>query len=91
MTKFDERFGRWSQADCAKPDPVPEPATDLSAKDIREMQRLLNQLVAKAKLRIDGKFGPKTADALERWQRENDFTVDGLPSMVNLERLRKAG
>lgn len=73
-----------------KPEPVPEPATDLIAKDIREMQRLLNQLVPKAKLRIDGKFGPKTADALERWQRKNDFAVDGLPNQVNLERLRKA-
>ena len=40
---------------------------------------------------IDGKFGPKTADALERWPRKNDFAVDGLSNRVNLEKLRKAG
>ena len=115
LTKYGERFARWSQAACAKqecvpaslggftrctltgfpcvtkPEPIPEPATDLTAKDVREMQRLLNQLVPKAKLRIDGKFGVKTADVLERWQRKNDLAVDGLPNRENLEKLRKAG
>lgn len=73
-----------------KPGPV-EPEAGLTAREVRDMQRLLNHLVPKARLRVDGEFGPKTLDALERWQRANGHQVDGLADRLNLERLRKAG
>jgi hypothetical protein len=115
LTKYGERYGRWSQAACAKqecvpaslggfmrctltgfpcvtkPKLLPPPEFGLSRREIREMQRLLNQLVPKSRLRIDGRFGPKTAAALEHWQRKNDFAADGLPNQTNLQRLRQAG
>ena len=62
---------------------------DLSTTEVKEMQRLLNRLVKSAKLAIDGEFGPKTARALEEWQRANDQTINGAPTRENLEKLRQ--
>jgi hypothetical protein len=63
---------------------------DLSSAEVQEMQRLLNRLVKTANLAIDGEFGPKTARALEDWQRTNGQTIDGAPTRENLEKLRQA-
>ena len=38
----------------------------------------------------DGKFGERTSDALQRWQRSKKLDEDGLPTRDNLEKLRKA-
>lgn len=63
---------------------------NLSSREIEEMQKLLNRLVKNAKLAVDGKFGPKTARALEDWQRSNGQTIHGAPTRDNLEKLRQA-
>ena len=39
---------------------------------------------------VDGSFGEKTAQALEKFEKEWKHTVDGLPTEENLEKLRKA-
>lgn len=67
---------------------TPDPDTEtLSKDDILEMQRLL--LKAGYTLKVDGLFGPKTERALGKWQRIRKFDDDGLPTMRNLELLRK--
>jgi hypothetical protein len=54
-------------------------AYELNRADIREMQRLLNRYGYS--LEVDGRFGGRTAEALER----------GLPTRENLDRLRQGG
>ncbi len=63
---------------------------DLNSSEVEEMQKLLNRLVQSTNLVIDGKFGPRTARALEDWQRANGQTIDGAPTRENLEKLRQA-
>ena len=78
-----------------KPEPVSlpeqEPDTDtddtLTKSEILEMQRLLRK--SGYQLKIDGIFGPKTERALSKWQRIRKFDDDGLPTLKNLELLRK--
>lgn len=61
----------------------------LSRDEIRRMQKYLNRFGARPRLVSDGRFGPKTASALEAWQRRAGFEVDGLPTRENFERLRR--
>jgi hypothetical protein len=72
---------------CARK-PVFEDVYELNTSEIMEMQRLL----AKAgyyKSGADGKFGEKTSEALQKWQRAKKLNEDGLPTRANLEALRK--
>lgn len=68
--------------------PYIEDLLELSTNEIAEMQRLLNK--HGPNVVVDGKFGSKTHDALMQWQQKNGLEADGLPTKVNLERLRKA-
>ncbi len=60
----------------------------LSRDEISELQRLLKKHGFWVK--VDGLFGEKTHQALQKWQRSKNLTDDGLPSRENLEALRKA-
>jgi hypothetical protein len=60
----------------------------LTREEVEEMQHILRRLGYRVE--VDGSFGPGTASALERWQRDTRNTVDGLPTAENLEKLRKA-
>jgi hypothetical protein len=73
---------------CARK-PVFEGVYELSTAEIQEMQRLLSKL-GFYKGAADGKFGERTSDALQRWQRSKKLDEDGLPTRDNLEKLRKA-
>ena len=44
--------------------------------DVTELQKLLNQ--NGANLDPDGNFGPKTLEAVQKYQQENGLTVDGI-------------
>lgn len=46
------------------------------SETVTKLQELLNQ--NGANLEIDGKFGPKTLDAVKTYQQENNLTVDGI-------------
>lgn len=59
---------------------------ELSASEVEEMQRLLGQ--KGFKVTVDGKLGPKTQQALERWQRREKLVVDGQATRANLSKLR---
>ena len=59
---------------------------ELSTSEIEEMQRLLAR--KNYAVTVDGKFGPKTQEALERWQRRIGIDADGMPTRANLEKLR---
>jgi len=61
----------------------------LSRAEIREMQQLLNKAGIKPRVSEDGRFGPNTQASLERWQRRNNYPVDGNPSLQNLNLLRR--
>lgn len=61
----------------------------LSRDEIRRMQKYLNRFGARPRLVSDGRFGRKTASALEAWQRRAGFEADGLPTRQNFERLRR--
>ncbi|MEO1204715.1 MAG: peptidoglycan-binding domain-containing protein [Pseudomonadota bacterium] len=63
--------------------------TTLTPVEIREMQQLLNSAGIRPKIKVDGKFGPKSIASMERWQRRNNHPVDGLPSKKNLMLLRR--
>ena len=69
--------------------PGKNPVIPLSREQVEEMQQILKRL---GYLRgdVDGSFGEKTAQALEKFQKEWKHTVDGLPTEENLEKLRKA-
>lgn len=69
------------------PDTDPDTDDTLSQSEILEMQRLLRK--SGYQITIDGIFGPKTERALSKWQRIRKFDDDGLPTLKNLELLRK--
>ena len=70
--------------------PTFDQVAPLSKTELKEMQRLLNKLGARPRLRVDGIFGVKSVIALEKWQKKSGHKVDGEASLNNLEILRKA-
>ncbi len=62
-------------------------AYEISRADVRDMQRLLNRYGYDVP--VDGKFGGRTAEALERWQRSRRLTINPTPTRANLEMLRR--
>lgn len=68
--------------------PVLQNVTELTMAELKEMQRRLNRAGILPRLKVDGKFGPKTSLAIERWQRRNGYPIDGMASRKNLKRLR---
>jgi hypothetical protein len=74
---------------CSEKVSLPD-VSPLSKSQLKEMQRLLNRLGARPKLRVDGIFGVKSVIALEKWQKKSGHKVDGEPNEKNLEILRKA-
>ncbi len=72
---------------CARK-PVFEDVYELSSSEIQELQRLLSKY-GFYRASADGKFGERTSEALQRWQRSKRLTDDGLPTRDNLEKLRK--
>jgi hypothetical protein len=68
----------------AKPVPVTPPAPTLSVSDV---QRTLNAAGYRPTLVVDGQFGPKTKDALARFQQSRGIHVDGTLSVLTLNAL----
>ena len=66
-----------------------DPGERLHDDEIRWMQMALNRL-ADAGLAIDGRFGPQSRAALERWQREHGLDPSGVPDDDTLTALRSA-
>lgn len=72
---------------CAHKPVFGEGVYELSTSEIQEMQRLLTKYGYRQG--TDGKFGEKTSEALQKWQRSKKITDDGLPTRENLDKLRK--
>jgi hypothetical protein len=68
----------------AKPVPVTSPAPTLSISDV---QQILNAAGYRPALVVDGAFGPKTKDALARFQQSRGIHVDGTLSVLTLNAL----
>jgi hypothetical protein len=60
----------------------------LTRREIREMQRLLTRNGYSTK--VDGLFGEKTHQALQRWQRSRNLPDEGLPTREAFDALRQA-
>ncbi|WP_082124307.1 XVIPCD domain-containing protein [Lysobacter capsici] len=62
--------------------------------EVRELQERLNELgytdAHGRPLRADGKFGQKTEEALEAFQRDHDLKVDGVAGSRTLDALKAA-
>lgn len=63
-------------------------------QEVRELQERLNELgytdAHGRPLRADGKFGQKTEEALEAFQRDHDLKVDGVAGSRTLDALKAA-
>ena len=59
--------------------------TGMSGGTIRLIQQKLNTLGEK--IGTDGKFGSRTADAVQRFQRRNGLTADGAVGKATWEKL----
>lgn len=81
-----------SLATIPKPQTPPLPAVDstsVTAQEIREAQRILNELGFNAGT-VDGKVGSQTASATKAFQRNRGVPQDGALSKTMLEMLRMA-
>jgi hypothetical protein len=58
-----------------------------SSEDVRRLQEILNKLTY-GPLEEDGRFGPKTEDAVKRFQKDNDLVEDGVVGENTWEALR---
>ncbi len=79
---------------CAKKnvaEPVPPPAAEVAAPVVKEpptaidIQRALLQ--NGAKLKADGKMGPRTTQALKKFQAKNGLKPTGVADEATLEKL----
>lgn len=59
-----------------------------SGDKVSQLQEMLNS--KGAKLDVDGKFGPKTLEALKKFQQSNELGVDGVVGPKTLEKLNGA-
>jgi peptidoglycan hydrolase-like protein with peptidoglycan-binding domain len=62
-------------------------ASSLDANGTKWVQAALN-VVAGAKLDVDGKYGPATRAAVEKFQRSHGLTVDGWAGVNTNDALR---
>src|SRR5690606_1548478 len=89
-TKLAEAFER--HAGGQEPSPAPASSTLLRAGDrgafVRDLQTALS--AAGYPLDIDGAYGPLTAAAVARFQRDHGLTVDGIAGPATLGALRGA-
>ena len=59
--------------------------------DVRKLQEDLNNKVPSVKLKVDGDFGPKTKEAVERFQKMYGLKADGIAGGKTLSTLLPAG
>lgn len=57
---------------------------------IMDVQKALNVLGYNDESNIDGIYGPKTADAVRKFQRDKDLEVDGDPGPITIRAINKA-
>lgn len=84
IRRVEAAMGAASPIPNAKPVPVTPPAPTLSVSDV---QRILNAAGYRPTLVVDGVLGPKTKDALARFQQSRGIHVDGALSVLTLNAL----
>lgn len=86
--------GGRGQTPAATTAPAAEPAlakfSEYNTGDIMKLQEMLNAIYPDAFLTVDGKFGPDTKGSLQKFQYENNLTVDGIPGPKTLPTLNRA-
>jgi peptidoglycan hydrolase-like protein with peptidoglycan-binding domain len=79
-------FGAWDSAATSSKEAAPAAAIDLgsgtlkkgsSGANVESLQRALNEKLG-THLKVDGKFGPKTLDAVKDYQKSQGLKVDGI-------------
>ncbi len=55
--------------------------------DVKSLQKALNTTKIRARLKVDGKFGEKTEDAVRKWQKHNRLKVTGIAEKTTLASL----
>lgn len=86
--------GGRGQTPTATAAPAAQPAlakfSEYNTGDIMKLQEMLNAIYPDLFLTVDGKFGPDTKGALQKFQYENNLTVDGIPGQKTLPTLNRA-
>lgn len=59
--------------------------------DVKSLQKALNTTKFRARLKVDGKFGEKTEDAVRKWQKHNRLKVTGIAEKTTLASLGLGG
>ncbi len=59
--------------------------------DVKSLQKALNTSKIKARLKVDGKFGVKTEDAVRKWQKHSRLKVTGVVDKTTLASLGLGG
>lgn len=68
-------FGAWAQP-ASSASPAKSMRQGAEGQDVRSLQESLNK--KGAQLDVDGKFGPKTQEAVRKFQEQNNLEVDGV-------------